>query len=1433
MLRVGGRFFTLVGSLFLSLSAAQAQPVELLVRIREGETTLHEALDGARMVPGVSAGLFEDVVGVRPAFPERTATLARADWTADVFILALADSAALAPQLARWAAEPGVVYAQPNYRATLDALDGLDDEPYADSVSFLRVTRTDEAWATTQGDRGVRIGFVDTGLYFEHPDLREQVWTNPGEVAGNGLDDDGNGYADDVHGYDFVDRPGTVETGEFYQRDPDPSEDGLRDHGTTVSGVAVGALDGQGMAGGCPGCSLLPLRAFGRDGDAETDDIAAALVYAADLGVEVVNMSFGMAQDSPLLHEAIRYAYDRGVVLVASGGNVGGDSPHYPSDYPEVIGVVWLREDGLDVPGLSTSQHGPGIALGAPASAVFTTLKPREGDTRPPEQQLYGRRSGSSYAAPQVAAAAGLLRSLRPELTPTSIRGVLTATARDIREPGWDHTTGAGLLDVANALGLPYPTNASLLAPTQDGGAPGGPVAVVGSAMAPLFASWRLEYTTFDDDNPQEPLGEWQSIVGPVQTQVREDTLTVWNTSSLADGVYLLRLAVELTNGQTLEARHRFHVDRTPPEVEGEFVGPAYFDGGSGVLVEVTTDDAALAEMMVLQGGVPLGAPVRSVEWGRRHGLFWPNEDGRTGAFTVAVRATNRAGVPSSLEDQTVTLDPLPLNTALFAEQVLDVPSGYLMETATDYDRDGLREIVFNRLVDGEPSDTLMIYEGGGGTFRPVVVLDSTRFIPRDPGDTDGDGKGELLLQFGTFTFLIEAARTAAECASSPSEGCYPNDHEIIFSDVTLPGQTRRPFWGARLLDLDNDGRGEILGHDLRIGADSSTAGATDWRLFEWNGGSYTEAFASLENPTENSHPDDRFNSFSDPRALVGNFDGDGLREFVAGDNDGDFIVYEAAGDNRAIPVWSFETDRFLASSRMTAGDFDGDGIEEFWGFTTPNTARDVEAPNGIAYYFDSASGNRFDLEARLAFQGLSTRYGALGADDFDGDGVEELVVVHPPDLWVFRASDWRPIFHAGAVRGATGPTGLRSIRVVTDDFDGDGRPEIVVSGADGRMRRFTYEASQSGLAPPNWIVARAIDAAAVRLGWYAPGADSVTVFAALPGQSFNPIATTAADSLDLAATQTREYALRAWYDGSPSALSPARTVRPHAPAVVEEVTYPSAGYVRLRFTEPLAPDVVTEQFRLDDGRVPVALLLQEGSQAVTLRFEPPPQGTATLLWVGVRDAEGTPTGQTVASLQFPDMAAEGALHLLSWEVLDRERVRLVFNRPLDGETASATSSYRLEPGGEVVAVTFNPAQPTEVVLTVSGRALGATGLRATVVVTGVRGADGSTLAPEGNVATLSDFAEDMSDVYVFPNPYRAGRGEGRVVIAGLPREATIRILSPGGELVRVIEETDGDGGASWDLADASGAPVPSGIYLVWVEAEGLEPVIVKAALLR
>ncbi len=1405
-----------------------AAQTEIIVRLEDGYSgPLKTALLESRAVPGVSAALFQDVENVRLAFAERQQP---GSWTDGVFVLLLDEAPAALRQRAIWASTPGVRYAQLNGSYTLDIVDELDDEPLGDSLGHLRVIRAVEAWEQTKGSPSVLIGLVDTGLYMEHPDFLGQVWSNPGEIPNNGADDDGNGFVDDVTGYDFVDRNVGVSEGDYFVRDNDPSEDGNQDHGTLTAGVMSAALgNGVGVAGVAPGARIVPIRAFGRDGVAEDDDLAAAIVYAADLGVDVINLSFGRTEDSPLLHEAIQYAYNQGTVVVASGGNAGGDGAHYPSDYPEAIGVAWFTQDGSDIEGFG-GQFGPGIDLGAPGTGIFTTLAPKEGDPRPVEEQIFGRRSGSSLSAPQVTGAVALLRSVDPTLSPESIRGILTSTARDVGEPGWDHHTAAGLLDISNALGLPYPTNVSLSNPGQDSGAGSEAVPVVGSAIAPLFSSWSIEYATFDPANNDTPIGSWTSIAGPFLTQVRDDTLGFWQTESLDEGLYMVRLVANLTNGQTLEDHRRVTIDRSPPSLEVTYAGPAYFDGKQGVLLAIETDDFTAAHLEIARNGGQM-AFIAGANIERLHGLFWPNDNNETGTVTATVTVENASGLTATTE-ATVVLDALHINSALFSETVLDIPSGYFMEKTTDFDFDGLREIVQNRLVDGEPTDSVFVYEWAGenGFIRDRQL--QAPLIPRDEGDTDNDGRRELLFQFGPNTLLLEAGARATSCPDLPStEACYPAG--VVFQDSTPSGSTRRPLWGVKLIDFDGDGNGEIIGHDLRLRNEDGDVPAIQWRIFERDGETFSQ-IAELENPTGNSDDEEPENIFNDPQGQFGDFDGDGKNEWLSGDYDGDYILYEHTSGHNFTPVWTYETDRYSAGARLVQGDFDGDGTNEFWGMTTPKTAGGIDgAAYGLAQGFNNTGNNQFALQREIAFQSLITRDGTMAAADFDLDGTDELIVVHSPDLWILSAeNDWKPIFHSGATPGANGPTGLRSVRVVVEDFDGDLVPEIVVSGADGQSRLFSYNASQAGLAPPQWASAFAVDAANVHLSW-STTADSVTVFSATPGQPFNPIATTSAAELDIPATATQQYTLRGWYGPAMSDLSASRLVRPHAPAVVASVSYPDGNYVRLTFSEKLDMQTAAEQFLLGGSGTPSALLFQEDGLSVALQFDSLPSGANMVSWTDLHDAEGTPVGQEEVGIDVPAAGAEGSLLLVSWGILDGSRASLVFNKALSAGQARDIANYRIDPAGSVASVAFDTARPDEVELTISGRALGATGLRTTVVVSGLLGIDGATLAPEGNVATLGDFAEDLSDVYVFPNPYRADQHADRVVIAGLPRIATIEVYALGGEHVRSLEEFDGDGGTPWDLTDDNGEQVPSGIYLIRVETDGQDPVLTKVAVIR
>jgi len=154
----------------------------------------------------------------------------------------------------------------------------------------------------------VIIGMVDTGVDKDHPDLADHMWTNPGEIPDNFIDDDHNGYIDDYHGWDFA--------GDDWFDDPDNDPNDLHGHGTHCSGIITGITDNfAGIAGIAPNCKVMALSfypvmlaSWG----------AEAIVYAADNGADVVNMSWGLPYAVPIWEDAIDYARAKGVIMIAA-----------------------------------------------------------------------------------------------------------------------------------------------------------------------------------------------------------------------------------------------------------------------------------------------------------------------------------------------------------------------------------------------------------------------------------------------------------------------------------------------------------------------------------------------------------------------------------------------------------------------------------------------------------------------------------------------------------------------------------------------------------------------------------------------------------------------------------------------------------------------------------------------------------------------------------------------------------------------------------------------------------------------------------------------------------------------------------------------------------------------------------------------------------
>lgn len=286
---------------------------------------------------------------------------------------------------------PGVAFASAD---DVMRIERTPDDPFFGSLWGMEAIKAPAAWDTTTGSADVAVAVIDTGMDLDHPDLADNLWTNPDETPSNGTDDDGNGYVDDVHGWDFV------------GKDPVPDDD--NSHGSHTAGT-VGAVgnNGVGVAGVAWDVSLVPLKICSATGRCLASDAIAALDYAVGEGIPISNNSYGYSGScTTAFGAALQAAGEAGHLFVASAGNDGRNvesSPKYPASCPQanVLSVAWLSDPTTLAP--KSNFGSTSVDLAAPGSQTLSTVPGG-----------YGSKSGTSMAGPHVAGTAALLKSIEP-----------------------------------------------------------------------------------------------------------------------------------------------------------------------------------------------------------------------------------------------------------------------------------------------------------------------------------------------------------------------------------------------------------------------------------------------------------------------------------------------------------------------------------------------------------------------------------------------------------------------------------------------------------------------------------------------------------------------------------------------------------------------------------------------------------------------------------------------------------------------------------------------------------------------------------------------------------------------------------------------------------------------------------------------------------
>jgi len=315
-----------------------------------------------------------------------------------------------------------------------------NDASYSSTYGMNQIDAP-EAWDKTTGSDSVVVGVIDTGVDYTHPDLAGNIWTNPGEIAGNGIDDDNNGFVDDVHGFDFVNNDG------------DPMDD--NHHGTHVAGtIAAQGNNARGVSGVAWNTSIMALKFLSASGAGYTSDAVRAINYATmmrtqyDVNIRVLNNSWGGGGFSGSLEAAIQASEQADILFVAAAGNDGTNndaSPHYPSNY-NVSNVISVAATDQNDNLASFSNYGAStVDIAAPGVGIYSTIA----------GGYYASFSGTSMAAPHVAGAAALAFAYDPDATAAEVKDAILGGGDLISGLGGKVSTGmrlnaAGTLDLLN-----------------------------------------------------------------------------------------------------------------------------------------------------------------------------------------------------------------------------------------------------------------------------------------------------------------------------------------------------------------------------------------------------------------------------------------------------------------------------------------------------------------------------------------------------------------------------------------------------------------------------------------------------------------------------------------------------------------------------------------------------------------------------------------------------------------------------------------------------------------------------------------------------------------------------------------------------------------------------------------------------------------------
>ena len=1278
--------------------------------------------------------------------------------------------------------DPEIEYIQVSNTYQIDAIpnDSLVAQQWA-----LQKIKAFDAWDITQGADTVLLAIIDTGIDYNHPDLKNKIYLNNGETGTdingndkrfNGMDDDGNGFIDDYMGWDFTDRVGfpfDSSGGDYLNWDNDPVDD--QGHGTFIAGIAAAETNNfTGIAGTAPNIKLLNLRAFDPGGYGEEDDVAAAILYAVQMKAKVINMSFGDNSFSFVLRDIIQYAYSQNLVLVASAGNSGSNLPHYPSGYSEVICV---GNSTIDDVVASSSNWGSTIDLVAPGTNILTTS--RNGG--------YSSINGTSASAPFVSATAALILSLQ-NFSNEEVKQILKSTSDDIGESGWDLRSGAGRLNVERALRVLAPSIVKFNHPTMDFATSGNNLLIEATILSAYFESYKLQLGT--GYNPTE----WQSLIEEGKNQFNQQNIYDLDISNFNDTVYSLRLLVFQNNGRTLEERVNFFVDKTSPQTELISVGPMYYGDKLTIMAAVYTEEPSLVRLYYKKASEPTyqfitldGFTTNNQFVKQLHYGFIPKDlVDQNSDYKVYIEAENLVGLKTIIKNNGNDFFISTQNNVSLVEakkMPFSLPAGSPYQNVLSLSSSLDKEVVVRTNSNSRNST---IFSFASGEF---ILKDSLpdRFV-KDHGDFNRNGLVDLLTFFVRDGFVME------------------QDSQNSTTFTTKFSKTGGDFWPILAKDIDNDGKTEVL----VIKNDSTIA------VYEVEQNLSLTEKTTIKNFTQKKFGN---NVIDFPNTIICDSNGDGIMELWFVDNDGDIFNFKIIGDNNFVPDVVIPTEFIGSNAFITSGDFNFDGIDDIAVLLHSIEPIDI-APFYRLIIFNFAGNNLnilYDfpfIDAAIEFNNSFRKAeNSMRFIDVDNDGIKEFVLFIFPYAYVLK-------YTIEGTKLIAYFENINSNSILVSDLNNNYIPEIAFPTSTG-IDFYEFGNSFKTSTPFN-LDAFSINSNSVKLSWIS---DAVR-YLIYRGENINDLVLI--DSVNtnyfidnnVSNGTNYYYAIQAYDNTKPepySALSKIVSVFVHEPARMVEISVKSLRNLIVKFNERIKTTIENLQsFEVLNFGYPNSISPADQYSYILSFVEDLPEGNNNLIVKDLRDFYNSPVSTDTLNFLVRYNAQQEEFYITNFQIVNPYSISLTFNLPVDESSARNKDNYLFSPTNQINSITV---KNNIVILDLTGnKPVGSIGKEYVLRLSNIRSSDstGNILIKSGagSYVVLTGTASDLSDVYIYPNPVRIGEGTNILTFANLTARVKINILSLTGKPIKEIIANTDNGGIEYDLTDENGDKIPSGVYI-------------------